>query len=53
MLFVAETILYYGNGLLYALENVAVANVNKVTLELRIKVGEKMRVPFVKRKNRE
>jgi|LakMenEpi03Aug12_release.lakeMendotaPanAssembly.Ray.scaffolds.fasta_scaffold204320_2 hypothetical protein len=50
MLFVTETILYYG---LYALANVALANMNKVTLELGIKVGEKMRVPFVKRKNRE
>jgi len=47
MLFIAETILFYGNGLLNALENVAVANVDKMTLELWIKVGGKMGVPFV------
>ena len=35
------------NGLLSSLENVVVANVNKVVLELWIKVGEKMGVPFV------
>ena len=39
--------LIYGNGLLNALKNVAVANVNKVTLELGVKVVGKMRVPFV------
>ena len=33
--------------MLNALKNVAVANVNKVTLELGVKVVGKMRVPFV------
>jgi hypothetical protein len=42
-----EKFLSYGNGLLNALKNVAVANVNKVTLELGIKVGGKMSIPFV------
>ncbi len=39
--------LIYGNGLLNALKNVAMANVNKVTLEFGIKVGGKMGVLFV------
>jgi hypothetical protein len=34
--------LIYGNGLLNALKNVAVVNVNKVMLELGIKVDGKM-----------
>jgi hypothetical protein len=40
-------ILFYGNGLLNALKNLSVANVNKVTLEVGIKVGGKMGVSFV------
>jgi hypothetical protein len=42
-----EKFLFYGNGLLNALKNVAAVNMNKVTLELRIKVGGKMGVLFV------
>lgn len=47
MLFVTETILFYGNGLLNALKNVAVVNMNKVTMDLEIEVGGKMGVPFI------
>jgi hypothetical protein len=42
-----ENFLFYGNGLLNALKNVAVMKVNKVTLELGIKVGGKMGISFV------
>jgi hypothetical protein len=42
-----EKFLSYGNGLLNTLKNVAVANVNKVMLELGIKVGGRMGVSFV------
>jgi hypothetical protein len=39
-------VLSYGNGLLNALRNVAVANLSKVMLELGIKVDGKRGVPF-------
>jgi hypothetical protein len=44
---IEQTILSYTNVALNALKNVSSANVNKVTLEFRIKVGGKMGVPFV------
>ena len=47
MLYITQMLLSYGNELLNALKNLAVANVNTVMLGLGIKVGEKMNVPFV------
>jgi hypothetical protein len=42
-------ILSYENGLPNALKNISSANVNKVILELRIKVDRKIGILFVRR----
>jgi len=47
MLYVTQMVLSYGNGLLNALKDMDVSNVDKVMLELGIKVGGKIGVPFV------